>query len=225
MPGQWRRSAIPPISLGNDELNIRTAAGLRAACERNGSHPVIQAIVYNSKESRILDDINNHKKQKYDIDFIGDVASSYTENVLINSELEDEAKLIHTEYAPAGSLFDYEYNYRSSCASAIHAEAVAWKLMDIPKGMLNTELLKRMEYWLRLAYRVCDPEAQVNCTLTGEVRGALELWAEDMRNFAKDLITIGEDGVGGDSFVGGYEERNHLANLATGIPIVVIFRH
>ena len=175
------------VALGSDELNIRTAAGLRAVCERNGCHPVIQAIVYNSKECRILDGINNHKHQKYDIDFIGDVTSSYTENVLINTELGKEAEQIHMEYAPAETLFDYEYNYRSSCASAIHAKAVAWQLMNIREGLLNTQLLKRIEFWFRLAYRVCDPAVQVKCTLDNGARGALEVWAEDMRAFAAGL--------------------------------------
>ena len=112
------------VALGDDDINIATAVELRMYCERMGIHPVIQAIVYNSQQKRALAGIKNYKKQEYNIDFIGDLESSYTADVIIDSELEDEALAIHQQWGASEEAVDqfwsYEYNYRSSMASAVH---------------------------------------------------------------------------------------------------------
>lgn len=111
------------VALGDDDLNINTAVNLRMHFERIGIHPVIQAIVYNSRQKRALEGIKNFRGQKYDIDFIGDLDSSYAADVIIDSELEEAALKIHLKWGKEEEFWNYEYNYRSSMASAIHMQA------------------------------------------------------------------------------------------------------
>ena len=111
------------VALGDDDVNINTAINLRMHFERTGIHPLIQAIVYNSQQRRALDGIENYRGQKYDVEFIGDTESSYTEDVIINSELEVNALERHLKWGKEEEFWKYEYNYRSSIASAIHMKA------------------------------------------------------------------------------------------------------
>ncbi len=111
------------IALGDDDVNINTAVNLRMYFERMKIHPVIQAIVYNSQQKRALEGIKNYRGQEYDIEFIGDMDSSYTEDVIIDSELEEEALKRHLKWGDEDEFWTYEYNYRSSMASAIHMKA------------------------------------------------------------------------------------------------------
>lgn len=118
------------VSLGNDEMNIRTAIEMRMLFERMGIKPVIQAIMYSTDERKALMGITNYRGQSYDIDFIGDIKSSYSENVIINSELEYEALKRHLKWGQEDEFWRYEYNYKSSVASAIHMKARI--ICDIP---------------------------------------------------------------------------------------------
>ena len=111
------------VSLGNDEKNIETAAYLRMLFERNGAKPVIQTIVYDSEKKRALAGIKNYRGQSYNIDFIGDIESIYSENVIVDSELERDALERHLKWGKEQDFWDYEYNYRSSIATAIHFRA------------------------------------------------------------------------------------------------------
>lgn len=111
------------VALGSDDINISCAVGLRTLFERMGVRPYIQSIVYSTNEAAALQGITNHRGQSYDIDFIGDVRSSYSENVIINSELEADALARHLKWGDEKSFWQYEYNYRSSVASAIHMKA------------------------------------------------------------------------------------------------------
>lgn len=111
------------VALGNDDANINTAVNLRMYFERMKIHPVIQAIVYNSQQKKALCGIKNYRGQEYDIEFIGDVESSYTEAVIIDSELEEDALKRHLKWGKEEEFWGYEYNYRSSTASAIHMRA------------------------------------------------------------------------------------------------------
>ena len=120
--------AIPDItyvlvSLGSDEMNIRTAVDLRKTFERMGVKPVIQAIVYSTEEMGTLTGITNYRGQPYNIDFEGDLKSMYSEKVILSSELEKEALAIHLKWGKEEEFWAYEYNYRSSMACAIHRKA------------------------------------------------------------------------------------------------------
>ena len=142
------------VALGGDEANIRTAVRMRTLFEQNGCRPVIQAIVYNSQEKVLLEGISNFKGQLYGIEFIGDTDSAYTESVLINSDLEQAALQIHMDYpgSDPDSFYGYEYNYRSSCAAAIHMRAAALQLSRLRH--IDTGLLKEAEAGLRSAYKM-----------------------------------------------------------------------
>lgn len=111
------------VALGNDDVNINTAVRLRMYFERMKIHPVIQAVVYNSRQKNALEKIKNYRGQAYDIDFVGDIETSYTADVIIDSELEEDALKRHLKWGNEEEFWTYEYNYRSSMASAIHMKA------------------------------------------------------------------------------------------------------
>lgn len=111
------------VSLGSDEKNIKIAVELRTIFERMHIKPIIQAVVYNSGLAASLNSITNFRGQKYDIDFVGDFDSIYSESVIIDSPLEDEALRRHLKWGNEEDFWKYEYNYRSSVASAIHMRA------------------------------------------------------------------------------------------------------
>lgn len=121
------------VALGDDALNIRTALRLRMLFEQCGAKPVIQAIVRSSEKSKALEGLKNYRGQPYSIDFIGDLESSYTEKVIIDSELEAEALRRHLRWGAEREFWEYEYNYRSSMALAIHSHAKV--LCGIPGAM------------------------------------------------------------------------------------------
>lgn len=119
------------VALGSDAENIRIAAYLRMLFERSGVKPVICAVIYNSNEAEALRGITNFAGQKYDIQCIGDLRTSYSEAVILDSELEKDALKRHMKYAEGKpekieAFWKYEYNYRSSAATAIHAKARIW---------------------------------------------------------------------------------------------------
>jgi hypothetical protein len=138
------------VSLGSDEENIRTAVNLRMYFTRMGIHPVIQAVVYDAQrrqalEGVLFDDCKSSKKKKataaplpaanepkglcnfkgqlYNIEFIGGIEASYNESVILLSNIEKEALAVHTKWGTSESFWNYEYNYNSSMASAIHMNA------------------------------------------------------------------------------------------------------
>ena len=121
--GKLRNTSYVFVSLGSDDANINTAVCLRMLFERLGVHPVIHAIVYDSQQRKALTGIRNYRGQEYDITFIGDLESSFTEAVIIDSELEADALRRHLKWGAEEEFWTYEYNYRSSVASAIHMRA------------------------------------------------------------------------------------------------------
>jgi hypothetical protein len=131
------------VSLGNDDINISTAVTLRMLFERMGIHPVIQAIVYNTQQKKALTGIKNYRGQPYDIDFIGDLESYYTEDVILDSTLEAEALQRHLKWGKEEEFWTYEYNYRSSVASAIHMRARI--LCNIPGAAKKEDELTQEE--------------------------------------------------------------------------------
>ncbi len=143
-------SSLPTISyalvcLGDDEKNIAGALKLRSLCMRAGFSPIIQSIVYSVDKNKALRGIANHKNVKYDIEFIGDRCSTYSENVIIHSEIEQLALERHKSYgADEESFWKYDYNYRSSTASAIHKkmkELCGISGITLPKEQRSEEQL------------------------------------------------------------------------------------
>ncbi len=119
------------VALGSDEDNIAYAVSARMYYERIGIHPKIVAVVYDGNK---VDQIRNavcgsgDNKRGFDIDYAGTLEELYSYNVIINSELEEKALAVHMRW-PADDktleehergFWTNEYNYNSSCASAIH---------------------------------------------------------------------------------------------------------
>lgn len=126
------------IALGSDEENINCAIVCRTYFERKGIHPKIVAVVYDSelisgggKECQNAGSGEKPgRRQSLDIDCFGSLKEQYSANVIINSKLEEMALQIHMRYydpksgkTPEKHEADFwmnEYNYDSSCSSAIH---------------------------------------------------------------------------------------------------------
>ena len=108
------------VALGNDEINIRTSIMVRRLFEQIGIHPRIQTIVENSEQKNALTGIKNYSGQSYDIDCEGSINEIYSYNNILNSELEQEALNRHLCWGKEDDFWKYEYNYRSSMASALH---------------------------------------------------------------------------------------------------------
>ena len=85
-----------------------------------GYNPEIQAVVYNSDKKEALTGIANFKGQEYNIEFIGDMKTSYSEEVILDSDVEEEALKRHLKWGNESEFWQYNYNYKSSIASAIH---------------------------------------------------------------------------------------------------------
>lgn len=114
------------VALGDDGRNIQTALRLRMLFEQCGAKPTIQAIVHSTEKRRALEGLKNYRGQPYRIDFIGDLESTCTEKVIMDSALEKEALRRHMRWGAESEFWGYEYNYRSSVALAIHARAKEW---------------------------------------------------------------------------------------------------
>lgn len=108
------------VALGDDEKNIRMATELRTWFEKRGIHPQIDAIVYDVTKKQALKGIKNYSGQEYDIHFVGDRKKSYSEEVILDSDVEEAALSRHLNWGEEEEFWKYEYNYRSSIASAIH---------------------------------------------------------------------------------------------------------
>lgn len=108
------------IALGTDEKNIATAVKLRSLFARQGYSPRIQAVVFNSEKKEALTGIANYRKQAYDIDFIGDMKTSCSEAVILDSDVEEAALARHLQFGKESDFWQFDYNYRSSVAAAIH---------------------------------------------------------------------------------------------------------
>ena len=119
------------VCLGSDEANIKNALEIRTLFEQmrrtknsdGKPTPRIQAIVQNGALKKTVCNITTFKNEPYNIEFIGDTHTCYTEKVILNPELEQSALRRHLKYGAEDDFWRYEYNYRSSIASAIHLQA------------------------------------------------------------------------------------------------------
>lgn len=111
------------VALGDDEINIRTAAKLRSWFEKEGAKPRIDVLVRETEKAKALQGIKNYSGQEYNIHFFGDLETSFSETVILNSELEEMALKRHKRWGAEEDFWKYEYNYQSSIASVIHQKA------------------------------------------------------------------------------------------------------
>lgn len=138
------------VALGSDEQNIETASDMRMIAERLGEFPLIQAVVYNPDLSYTLKGVSEYSGKKYEIDFIGDLKSAYSKDVIMSSGLENDALERHKKWGDESEFWKYEYNYRSSAASAIHSKAR--EHCGITKEKYSEEQIKCLEHCRWNAY-------------------------------------------------------------------------
>lgn len=108
------------VSLGDDDLNIRVSLKVRQIFEAKDLHPRIQTVLYSAEQLRKFNEISNFKGQMFNIEFIGDIESSYSEKVVLYSDVENAALKRHLKWGKEEDFWKFEYNYRSSISSAIH---------------------------------------------------------------------------------------------------------
>ena len=144
------------VSLGSDDRNIKISTKLRTLFRKAGIEPVIHTIVYNNTNQKmLLDDFNMGAKPKQlssslRIKPFGAISKSYSEECILNSQIEALALERHMKYTMKEieekgltgaekeeklkegeeSFWGSDYNYRSSCASAIHTKFKV--LLNIP---------------------------------------------------------------------------------------------
>ena len=128
------------VCLGNDEKNLEVAVRMRSVCKKMGAYPFIQAIRYNLGENEDFSQAKNYKGQPYDIDLIGDMKSLYSVGAIIRTQYEHEALSRHMKWGGEKSFWEFEYNYNSSIASAIHSKAK--KKLNIPGANVDAETRK-----------------------------------------------------------------------------------
>lgn len=167
------------VDLGNDEKNVSVSANLRTLFLQSGQKPIIETVVQNDRTyrqlttKRVIDGkeygLCNFKKQEYDLSFIGNKSSVYSEQVVINSELECAGLERHLLYTPKpksltkpyseltdqekqeisaykdaiNDFYRYEYNYDSSIASAMHIKAR--QECDVPGARKKREIRTAQE--------------------------------------------------------------------------------
>lgn len=70
--------------------------------------------MYNLQQKKVLEDSKNNRGQEYDIEVIGDMESSYTEEVIIASELVDDALKHHLKWGKEEEFWAYEEKRKDS---------------------------------------------------------------------------------------------------------------
>ena len=103
-------------ALGADERNIDAALTVRRIYRQSTSYednePFIHAIVYESENRYGLENATNDRGEHYNIHYIGDLASSYSERVILNEEMTSSALKWHQKYVPTD--FEYDFHLRSA---------------------------------------------------------------------------------------------------------------
>ena len=138
------------VAMGDDDMNIKTAIRVRIMTARMGYNPVIHAVIYNPHKTSIFPTRYDEEKgytvaaegNRYNIIPFGDMDKTYSEECVLNSQLEGEALARHMKYTyrmilqngfegkkkeeetrrGEESFWSSDYNYRSSIASVIHSK-------------------------------------------------------------------------------------------------------
>ena len=157
------------VDLESDEANIRAAVDLRMRFRRLGKAPVIRAVLRSAEKADALRNMENFRGEAYDIGFIGDLKSVYNRDAVFDSQLDELSLFIHMQWigddasdavkaAQEREFRLYEYNYRSSMASAIHKTAYC-KLHPLPTGEVNAQYAQaagRLEHRRWSAYMLSE---------------------------------------------------------------------
>ena len=116
------------VCLGDDEMNLAVATDICRIAGRKGCYPTVKAIVYNSDLVKHLPkpDGKDLKQKKNRPHIIGDIESFYDRKTVLNSELIELARNIHTSWnTTIGSdaektFYRNDYCFFSSLSKALH---------------------------------------------------------------------------------------------------------
>lgn len=182
------------VALGDDTANINAAVAIRSFMEKNNCKPIIDTVIYDSERKQALSGITNYSGQPYDINMVGDFDSSYSEKVILHSDIEKIALARHMMWGEEDAFWKYEYNYRSSIASAIHREMKKrCKIPGIEKAPAERteaelQAIRRMEHRRWDAYMrsegYCFAEKRNNLAKTHHCLVTFDLLSE--KDKAKD---------------------------------------
>lgn len=126
------------LMLGSDELNIKSAIRLRELFGRGYLDgkcilPEIYATVTNFEKTNIIESIGglkNFKQKPYNINFVGNIRTEYSEEVIEQKELEDKGLKCHLRWSKTVEEQDeniklyntYEYYRKSSMSEVLYSE-------------------------------------------------------------------------------------------------------
>lgn len=126
------------VLLGDDELNIRSAIRLRELFGRLSLDgkcklPGIYAAVTNYEKTDIINSIGglkNFKEKPYDINFIGNIRTEYSQEVVEQTELEEKGLKCHLRWSKTVEdeiqnlvLYNkFEYYRKSSMSEVLYSE-------------------------------------------------------------------------------------------------------
>lgn len=182
------------ITLGEDELNIETAMGLRAyfghKAQQDGQSeeykklPKIYPVVYSAAKNRICSKnggLEGYDHKSYDITFIGNMEERYAIEAIEQTELEEKGKSVHlrylgaSEYASVTNFIEKVENWEKSVrdierektkSAAERKEEIFEKAKEILKEVSQALAKKIAEY---------DAELKKNCEKLQEQEVSWEL--------------------------------------------------
>ena len=121
------------VALGSDEADVEVAMKLRTIFRRHSKNcvPIIEAVVYQPTKADLVRQraFIDYRGNDAQIHFIGELEDTYSYDVIVNSELEQQARERHLKWcdrtkaeavhAETVKFYRFEYFYRSSIASVI----------------------------------------------------------------------------------------------------------
>ena len=135
------------VSMETDDKNIEAAMMLRTIFLREFMRePIINLWVLNEYKRKQISNIVNEKNNSYNLNTFGNIEDLYYENNIVNSSLEKLAIELHLLYNPSDVNLEkynmYEYNKRSSRASALH---IKYKIFSILKEEYSPDMKKNLK--------------------------------------------------------------------------------
>ncbi|MCL1847312.1 MAG: energy-coupling factor transporter transmembrane protein EcfT [Coriobacteriia bacterium] len=130
------------ISLGDDELNVETAANLRMLFTRAGHNetgkPLIYSVVHDPKRATMLKSLANYSNDDYQLRLIGDIRDLFSYQMVFDPRLENLAEQAHIQWSLtdeaerteerieelSSGFWGKEYYRNSSIARIMHEKAV-----------------------------------------------------------------------------------------------------
>jgi len=133
------------ISTGEDSNNFNVAIALRRYFLINNQDPIIDVFIHNSYKSKIISTLKNEDNNDYNINAFGDIKNTYFSNSIIDTNIEQMAKKIHSiSFENDENLIEFyksEYNRKSSRALAIHIKYKLYSiLLEQYTGNIETDI-------------------------------------------------------------------------------------